>query len=74
MRRTFEVEYDYFGAMKREELTSNGSLIPVTNDNRHLYVHLYTRWLLTDSISTQFNSFAAGFFRVCGGPAISLCR
>jgi ubiquitin-protein ligase E3 A len=70
--RTFEVEYEYYGEIQRRELKPGGASIPVTGDNRDEYVRLYTQWVLTDSVETQFKAFARGFLRICGGPALSM--
>jgi hypothetical protein len=64
--RAFEVEYEYYGVMKREELLPGGSKTPVTNANRAQYVELYTDWLLSRSVEKQFNAFAHGFHQVGG--------
>ncbi|KAL6753460.1 hypothetical protein V8C86DRAFT_3019437 [Haematococcus lacustris] len=70
--RTFEVEYDFFGDMRKVELLPGGSLTPVTAANRQQYVQLYCEWLLTKSIAKQFTAFAHGFHQVCGGLALGL--
>ena len=61
---SFDVEYDYYGELRTQELKPGGSQIAVTKDNRQEYVDLYTKWLLHDSISTQFAAFAHGFHEV----------
>ena len=61
---SFEVEYDYFGELRRHPLKPGGSEIPLTNENRLEYVKLMTNWKLHDSISSQFNAFAEGFREV----------
>ena len=70
--RTFEVEYEYYGSMQKRELIANGANIPVTGDNRQLYVDAYTTWVLDTSIDRAFKAFANGFLRVCGGPALGM--
>lgn len=70
--RSFEVEYDFWGEKRTHELKPGGSDIAVTGENRKEYVQLYTKWVLDESISAQFKSFARGFLRVCGGPALSM--
>ena len=62
--RSFDVEYDYYGELRRHELKPGGSQVAVTNDNRQEYVDLYTKWLLHDSIGNQFAAFAHGFHEV----------
>jgi len=44
----------------------------VTNQSRHEYVELYTKYLFEDSVEKQFQAFAKGFHMVCGGPAFQL--
>ena len=44
--------------------------IPVTAQNRQEYVTLYTQWLLTKSIASQFSAFHKGFHNV--RPSCSL--
>lgn len=70
--RTFEVEFDYFGEIRTSQLKPGGADIPVTNDNRREFVELYTKWLLHDSIQTQFSAFAHGFHGVRLLPSVSL--
>ena len=51
------------------QLTAAHALqIPVTAENRQEYVDLYTQWLLTKSIQSQFNAFHRGFHNVRLGP------
>ncbi|KAK3233412.1 hypothetical protein CYMTET_56286, partial [Cymbomonas tetramitiformis] len=72
--RTFEVEYDYFGQRRTHPLVPGGEHVAVTEENRDLFVELYTRYVLNDSIQKQFEAFASGFLQVCGGPALTLFR
>lgn len=74
LQRCFEVEYEAYGQAVRVELVPGGADIPVTQHNRHAFVAAYTDWLLGASIAEQFAAFATGFYRVCGGPALSLFR
>lgn len=62
--RNFEVEYDYYGELKKQALKEGGSSIAVNNENRKEFVELYTKWKLHDSISSQFSAFADGFLEV----------
>lgn len=68
----FELTYEVFGAMKTAELMEGGSGTVVTAANRELYVDLYVKYLLDTSIKTQFDAFARGFHKVCGGNALDL--
>ena len=70
----FEVMWTEFDEMRRHELKSGGKEIEVTAENREEYVGLYVNWILTDSISAQFEAFKAGFNRVMGGTTIALLR
>jgi len=62
---TFQISVDVFGAIKVVNLKENGGNIPVTNENRHEFVELYTKYMLEDSIKTQYEEFAKGFLRIC---------
>ncbi|XP_057857304.1 uncharacterized protein LOC131066540 isoform X2 [Cryptomeria japonica] len=70
----FQVSYDYFGELRTYDLLPDGGDIPVTNENRQRYVDLYVRYLLCDSIQSQFNAFSNAFQQVCGGQALKLFR
>ncbi len=61
---TFSVEEDNFGELLTHELKPGGSQIAVTNSNRQEYVDLHTKWVLEDSIQTQFAAFDEGFYQV----------
>lgn len=63
---------DSFGQVVTENLISNGSDIPVTNENRRSYVTKYIEFYLNEIISPQFQSFHRGFHNVIGGNALSL--
>lgn len=62
---TFQISVDVFGTIKVVDLKKNGGEIPVTNENRNEYVELYTKYMLEDSIKTQFEAFAKGFLQIC---------
>jgi HECT-domain (ubiquitin-transferase) len=62
-----QVEYDYFGETRRQELMPGGGRVPVTNENRHEYVRVYTQWLLERSVAAQFEAFREGFLEVRAG-------
>lgn len=70
----FQVSYDYFGVLRTYDLLPDGGNIPVTNENRHRYVDLYLKYLLCDSIESQFQAFSDAFHQVCGGDALKLFR
>ena len=72
--RTFQISYKAFGRVKVVELLPNGDDVPVTSQNKHLFVALYVRHILKDAVRTQLQAFARGFHKVCGGHALQLCR
>ncbi|KAI8620991.1 hypothetical protein BC830DRAFT_362897 [Chytriomyces sp. MP71] len=72
--RAFEIEYEWYGQVKNYELVQGGRGIPVTNENRREYVDLYVKHYVYESVRKQFEAFRAGFQRVCGGPALKMCR
>ncbi|KAJ3119077.1 hypothetical protein HK100_000475 [Physocladia obscura] len=43
-------------------------------NERDEYVDLYVQHYLEESVKRQFNAFKRGFHRVCGGPALKMCR
>ena len=65
--RTFEVEWESFGAMRRAELVPGGRDVAVTGANRADFVERYLSWLLEDSVAASFARFKRGFDRVIGG-------
>ena len=62
--RSFDVEFEYYGAARHHELLPGGSKVPVTAANRKRYVELYVEWLLSRSVEKQFSAFAHGFHQV----------
>ena len=72
--RNFEVEWNEFGVTKKHDLIENGSIIPVTGDNRQVYVEKYVQWVLEESIASQFNSLYNGFVKVLNPKSISFLR
>ncbi|KAJ3097588.1 hypothetical protein HDU96_000336 [Phlyctochytrium bullatum] len=72
--RSFEISYDVYGQVKTFPLVENGDEILVTNENRQEYVHLYIKHLVNESVKRQFAAFRRGFYRVCGGRALKMCR
>ncbi|GFR45089.1 hypothetical protein Agub_g6465 [Astrephomene gubernaculifera] len=68
----FQVDMEMgFGEVEAVELVPGGGELPVTAANRRLYVDLYVRHLLQDSIAPQFSPFRRGFLRLCSGSALS---
>lgn len=72
--RTFEYEWEDLGFVRKVQLIPNGSGCPVTHINRTEYVHLLSKWLLVDSVESQFKHLLAGFHRVVHASALSLLR
>ena len=70
--RTFSVEYDEFGEKKTIELIPNGFNIPVTSENYELYVEKMSQWILTDSITQQFDALYEGFVKVIDPSSLLL--
>ncbi|KFM72855.1 putative E3 ubiquitin-protein ligase HECTD2, partial [Stegodyphus mimosarum] len=71
---TFQVSVEEFGAVKTHVLKTDGENIPVTNDNRHEYVHLYTELILNKAIYQPFKAFYLGFHSVCASNALIMLR
>eukprot|EP00050_Salpingoeca_kvevrii_P001802 m.179937 g.179937 ORF g.179937 m.179937 type:complete len:110 (-) comp10461_c0_seq19:23-352(-) len=71
---TFEISHSVFGEVVEVELKPGGADIDVTNENRDEFVKLYVNYLLTDSVSQQFEAFHRGFHLVCGGIVLPLFR
>lgn len=67
--RSFEVEYEFFGQMRTDELKPGGADIPVTHNNRQEFVDLMTDYYLSKSVARQFRAFATGFHSVSCPPA-----
>lgn len=61
---SLQVEYEYFGEKKTIDLKPGGSSVNVTEENRHDYVDLYTKFILEDSIREPFTVFIQGFLQV----------
>eukprot|EP01026_Neomeris_dumetosa_P019794 TRINITY_DN179_c0_g2_i1.p1 TRINITY_DN179_c0_g2~~TRINITY_DN179_c0_g2_i1.p1 ORF type:complete len:402 (-),score=49.50 TRINITY_DN179_c0_g2_i1:226-1260(-) len=75
--RDFTIEQESFEEMVVKELKPGGADIPVTSENREEYVQAYVQFVLSDSVSQQFESFSNGFKKVCDlGPkrVLSLFR
>ncbi|KAK9720272.1 hypothetical protein K7432_004228 [Basidiobolus ranarum] len=72
--REFEIAYDEAGVMNTFPLIPNGVNVPVTNNNRDEYVHLYIEHFANKYVSKQFDALRDGFSRVCGGTALSMLR
>ena len=69
---TFELTWTELGEERRLELIPDGANIPVTSENREEYVLRYVRWVLVDSIQSQWNSFQTGLMRVLEDSSLDL--
>lgn len=65
--RTFEIEHEVFGELRRSELKPGGAALALTNANRIEYVQLYARHLLVDAVAAQWAAFKRGFDLVTAG-------
>ncbi len=72
--RSFDVTWEEFGSNRTAELIANGSNIPVTGDNRQLYVDKMVEWILETSIKSQFQQLYNGFTRVIDPSTLLLLR
>ena len=68
----FDITTEVFGSPLTIELKPGGSELTVTKGNRQEYVDLYVHYVLVESVSTQFDSFKKGFYRVCNNQAMEL--
>jgi len=66
----FEVSETCLGETRNVELKPNGSSIPVTNENKHEFVSLYTDWVLNLKISRDFKALRNGFLKVIGRGSV----
>ncbi|GAA5898192.1 hypothetical protein JCM8208_000178 [Rhodotorula glutinis] len=72
--RAFVGTYEAWGETVEEELVEGGREVAVTEENRKDYVRLLVDFLLSKSVSAQFDAFAEGFHEVCAGSALSLFK
>ncbi|KAJ3045187.1 hypothetical protein HDV00_011057 [Rhizophlyctis rosea] len=72
--RTFEISYEVYGQVKSFPLVDGGEELLVTNENRKEYVDLYVQHYVVQSVKRQFSAFRRGFWKVCGGKALQMCR
>lgn len=57
---TMTVAQDIFGESQEIQLLPNGANVPVTNENRLVYIILYANWLLNGRIREQVSNFVRG--------------
>lgn len=70
----FTVSYAEGEKMSVQELTEDGSNVPVTCENRQKYVETYIEWVLNTSVAAQFEPFKKGFGRVCNSPLLQALK
>ncbi|KAI5778216.1 hypothetical protein EDC01DRAFT_719441 [Geopyxis carbonaria] len=58
---TFATEDNRFGETVTIDLKTGGNDIEVTNDNKHEYVELITKWRIEKRVEDQFKAFIEGF-------------
>uniref|UniRef100_A0A674APS2 HECT and RLD domain containing E3 ubiquitin protein ligase 4 n=1 Tax=Salmo trutta TaxID=8032 RepID=A0A674APS2_SALTR len=68
----FTVTVENFGATEVLELVPNGMDICVDNSNRPEFVSAYVDYIFNKSVASLFESFFAGFHKVCGGKVLEL--
>ncbi|KAG7245813.1 hypothetical protein CRUP_014614, partial [Coryphaenoides rupestris] len=68
----FTVTEENFGATEVLELVPNGEEINVTKSNRQDFVQTYVDYVFNRSVFPLFESFFAGFHKVCGGKVLEL--
>lgn len=64
---TFQISYEFYGSSQTYDLLPGGDEIPVNFENKELFVDLYVKYLLEDSVREQFEAFKKGFDDVCKG-------
>jgi len=69
---TFEMTWMSIGEERKLELKPDGANIPVTNNSREEYVLRYVRWVLVDSVQSQWDSFQTGLMRVMEDSSLDL--
>eukprot|EP01087_Luapelamoeba_hula_P014211 TRINITY_DN4127_c1_g1_i1.p1 TRINITY_DN4127_c1_g1~~TRINITY_DN4127_c1_g1_i1.p1 ORF type:complete len:793 (-),score=133.70 TRINITY_DN4127_c1_g1_i1:201-2579(-) len=72
--QNFQIAYEVFGERKVHDLKPGAENISLTNANRQEYVDLYVEYLLTTSVTQQFEAFVKGFRTVLSSPAFKLFR
>ncbi|KAI9498288.1 hypothetical protein BDB00DRAFT_755039 [Zychaea mexicana] len=72
--RSFQVDLESFGQVYTSDLKPMGSNIHLTNENRHEFVDLYAKFVLSQSIQKEFQAFLEGFELLCQDNAINIFR
>jgi ubiquitin-protein ligase E3 A len=71
---TFEVAWMDLGVERRRELKPGGANLAVANDNKEEYVMLYVKWLLVDSVQSQYKEFEKGFVQIMETSCMDLLK
>jgi ubiquitin-protein ligase E3 A/E3 ubiquitin-protein ligase HERC4 len=62
---TFELAWTEMAEKQRVELKPDGAnIISVTKANKEKFVLRYVRWVLVDSVKTQWDHFQTGVMRI----------
>lgn len=69
---TFSVEIDNFGKVDVQDLIENGRNVPVTEENKHLYVQCVAHNRTTTAIRDQIDAFLSGFHDLVPAELISI--
>jgi ubiquitin-protein ligase E3 A len=72
--RTFEIAYEVYGQVRFIPLAPGGAELLVTNANREQYVRAYIYHYTVEWVRRPFEALRRGFLKVCGGPALKMCR
>lgn len=69
---TFSYDEDYLGEIITHELRPGGKSIPVTNDNKIVYIHLMAHFKMHVQIRDQTKAFIRGFRSIINPEWLSL--
>uniref|UniRef100_A0A1I8I8Q5 HECT domain-containing protein n=1 Tax=Macrostomum lignano TaxID=282301 RepID=A0A1I8I8Q5_9PLAT len=68
---TFEIEFDYYGELRRQPLSDRPDE-PVVMGNRQRYVDAYVDYMFNTGCKESYAAFHDGFHKVCGGHVLAL--
>lgn len=69
----FEISFqDFNGVTHQYSLIDNGQNVPVTVENREIYIDKYAHYFVNDGICEQLQAFKNGFASIVDGNAFSL--
>ncbi|KAK4297692.1 hypothetical protein Pmani_029911 [Petrolisthes manimaculis] len=69
---TFSYDEDYLGQIVTHELRPGGKVVPVTNDNKIVYIHLMAHFKMHTQIKDQTKAFIRGFRSIINPDWLSL--